>query len=216
MNRNLKMLWLALVAVFAMSAVTASNAAAEKQGQFTAEEYPAHIFAEDTDDIFTVLGQPLLCKHQTFTGVLASESTDITINPEYTKCENVNNKKQVTVTMNGCNFTFTAGTVTSATTVHGEVHITCPTGKEIEAHTYNDVAHTSVHCTLVIPPQTLPVTYTNHNGHVFLEPTEGTSVPVTGTEKGTCTAGLNIHFSSATSNLGVTVEGTESNAIDVG
>jgi hypothetical protein len=221
MIRNLKVLGLALVAVFAMSALIASTASAISQGKFTAKTYPAHIFASDTDDVFTVLGQELVCSHQTFTGVLAAASTDLTVTPEYTGCENKTNKKTATVTHNECVYTFTAGTVTSATDVHGTVDIVCPIGKEIEVHVYNNHAHTSLWCTLVIPTQAgLKVTYTNEaTGHVRIEGTEGAGNPIegiTGTAKGECTAGLNVHFTTAKYDAGVTVEGTNGNEIDVG
>jgi hypothetical protein len=218
MIRNLKALGLALVAILAM-AVFASSASAESPGIFTAKTYPAHIYAEDTDDTFTVAGNIIQCTHGTFTGVAEKASTKITIEPEYTNCTK-NGTEPATVTMNKCAYVFEVGTMTGHTEAHGSVEIECPVGKVIEVHSYtNHAAHTgnSPNCTVTIGPQTVGnVTYTNNlaTTDVFVESTDKEGIIVAAQTHGACSFGLTIN-TTGDYDAGVTVTATESNPIHV-
>ena len=118
MIRNFKVLGLALVAAFAMSAVVASAASA----QFTSNSYPTTVTAvsELGNDVFTVDGTSVECKSH-FEGTAAEATTKITITPTYTNCKAFG-FLSATVAMNGCDFVFHS---------NGEVDVECPTGKNI-------------------------------------------------------------------------------------
>jgi hypothetical protein len=214
MTRNLKALGLALVAVLAMAAFAASSASA-KQGIFTASSYPVHVFGTDNDDWFEVLENKVECDEATFTAQATGADTKLTVIPTYHKCFK-NLVEPVTVTTNGCHYTFTIGTMTSHSHGHGTVDIVCPT-KPIEVHSYaNHAAHTSKssNCTLTIGSQNnLPgVTYTNAaNGDIVVE---GEIKPAVQTH-GACSFGITINTTGLYS-AGVTVEGTSGVNIDIG
>lgn len=224
MIRNLKTLGIAVVAILAMSAMAASAASASQQGVFTAMDplaYPVHVHGTDDvvvePDSFEVLGSVVKCEVATFTGELKGRSTDLTITPTYEKCFK-NGTEPSTVTHNGCNYTFTAGTYTSAADTHGTVDIVCPVGKAIEVHTYaSHAAHTAntPNCTLTIGSvnNLTGVTYTNNAAttDVFVEGV--ISVPVQ--THGNCSGGFTIN-TTGTYRAGVTVNGTNGKAIHVG
>lgn len=216
MIRNLKTLGLALVAVFAMSAMAASAASAT-QGAFTAGVANAHIFGTDVGagDKFEVLGSTVECVTDEFTGTLAAKSTDLTITPTYKNCLK-NGTEPVTVTTNGCTFTFTVGTRTSEVDAHGSAHVVCPVTTpttQIEVHTYtNHAAHTAgtSNCTLTMGSQTVePVTYTNvaNTTKVLVEGELGVSVQT----HGACSFGLTLNVNGVYK-AGVEVEATGSTA----
>ncbi len=221
MNRNVKILGLALAAAFMLGAVTASAALAE--GKFTAKSYPAHLFGSDSNDKFTVLSQTVECKKQTFTGLLTEASESFTLTPTYGECQDTTNGKDVTITLNGCTFTPRVVAVTSKTDAHGIVDISCPAGKVIEIHFFNDKTHLKSWCTVTIPPQKgKKVTYTNKgngfrlNGGVNSTEESGEVQELEGTGKGECTLGVDVNFSTGVYDLGLALEGTEGDAIDVG
>ncbi len=166
MIRNLKALGLALVAVFAMSAVASSMASAEvtKPGLFTfgvAATELSELHAEQvgaTPDTFTLNGLALTCGTVTLTGnpvktkaspnediveanTKGSSSTDITLTPTYDKCHVViaGLTKTITVTTNDCSFVFDAKTTETKGVVSNTALTTieCPAGKKIEIHIYS-------------------------------------------------------------------------------
>ncbi len=165
MIRNLKVLGLALVAVFAMSAVAASAASAA--GSLTSDG-PVTVEATEASAKLTAFGnQKLECAATYTVGNVNSTSSPgvhkplilptsaLTIIPHYTKCSAyINNVTQgsATVTMNGCDFVLNIG-VKSGTKYPGTVDIICEVGKEIEVHVYSSVAHTTSVCTYKIPAQ---------------------------------------------------------------
>jgi len=145
MTRNFKALGLALVAVFAMSAMAASGASASS---FTAAEYPVHIQGADTSEgssKFTSIAPTITCNTATYTNTdpltiespyfepEASES--LTISPTYENCKS--GSREVTVTMNGCDYVFTTQAEGQALTSD----LVCPAGKTVTIEIYNSGAH---------------------------------------------------------------------------
>jgi len=172
MTRNLKVLGLALLAVFAFSAVAASGASAA-QAKFTcavAAGELCEIHAEQaagTTDTFTIEGvpSPLTCVIANATGFLEEsevhkkgpESPWATFTPEYKECHVVllGVTKFVTVTHNECRYTFEATKNTASTPFSADLTIICKEPKQIEIHVYNDAAHKEEICTYDVRHQTI-------------------------------------------------------------
>jgi hypothetical protein len=186
MIRNLKTLGLALVAVFAMSAVASSMASAKDLGShaglFTAgvaAGVQAKIDSEQIaagGDTFQLVesGLKLTCGTVSAQGTAITagpSSTYVKLTPTYHNCHVVvaGLTKTVTVTHNECQYTFNATTTTTESTPSGlsfdrtvDLHITCPANKHIEIHVYKEkAAELNTECTYTITPQTIlniPVT----------------------------------------------------------
>jgi hypothetical protein len=119
--KRIKILGLALVAVFAISAVAAGSASAAK---FEAETYPVTVKAEGNGQEFAVESGTINCKGK-FEGVAKEASETLKVKPEYTECKFA--ALGVTeVKMNGCEFKLHT---------NGVVDVECPTGHEIVVHT---------------------------------------------------------------------------------
>jgi hypothetical protein len=137
MTRNLKVLGLALVAVFAMSAVVSSAAQAKFHTLTTFPTTESVIFtgsALATQEFAVGSKATVKCSEVSLekASVNTDKSTSITAYPLYNKTENtceVSPFGKGTVHMNGCYYTFT-----SETDVNGlaEVHVVCPPEKVIE------------------------------------------------------------------------------------
>jgi hypothetical protein len=86
MNRNLKVLGLALVAILAMSAMVASAASA---ASFTSSQATTTIKGEQvTANTFTVNGQSVTCGITKFHGhTSATQVASVTVTPTYTECK---------------------------------------------------------------------------------------------------------------------------------
>lgn len=145
MIRNLKVLGLALAAVFAFSAVAASGAMAQTQGHLTSST-GVDFTLSGTEiagglNVFTgPLGINVKCPGSTYTGhkynvtpheFIANGETTTTITPKYVNC--VEGASPRTVNMNGCDYDIDDATTTGAVggTYGVTVDITCPVGKEI-------------------------------------------------------------------------------------
>jgi hypothetical protein len=170
MIRNLKVLGLALVAVFAMSALAASAASAQGvQGEFTTSNGTAQTLigtetgaAGSGANALTALGAKVECPGSTLTGhkfnvtphvAIPNKETTATITPHYKNCAAFNPASHpATVTMNGCDYVLHLGVTTGgvAGTYGATVDIVCPAGKVIEVHVYNNVAHTELLCTIKV------------------------------------------------------------------
>jgi len=148
MNRNLKVLGLALVAVFAMTAVLASAAQAQVKATVGASSaiLTGEVIEHPTigkSQTFTLSGgQKLSCEEVKATGTVTNGATSITASPEYSKCTAKIGSEfhLVTVTMNGCDYNFHGGVeVAGGTTFEKvEVDLVCPVGKEVEIHVYKN------------------------------------------------------------------------------
>jgi hypothetical protein len=158
MIRNLKGLGLALVAVFAMSAMAASGAQAATPtivagavGTFSGDQVGVHEF--------TVGSRALNCKKAHFSGTSALSQAELTVTFEYKECATtpvLGISFPVTVTPNGCTYTFTnlkhteEGVPPKSVDYDADVSIICPAGKKIEVHVYSNAGHTEQLCTLTI------------------------------------------------------------------
>lgn len=147
MIRNLKALGLALVAVFALSAVVASAASAQ-QGFLTSDGAVTlkgvETETEGGTNALTAFGLTVKCPGSTYTGhefnvtphkPVPSGATKITITPHYKICNVTPGNFPATVDMNGCDYDATLGATTEATPTkdtYGVTYdITCPVGQEI-------------------------------------------------------------------------------------
>jgi hypothetical protein len=172
MSRNLKALGLALVAVFALSALAASSAwAADK---FTAAKSPVVVTGTSHSDKLTLTNPHITvqCTTSSFSATYTNGATEITLDTTFTgtvqqtsgtheHCSATNPPTKATVSMEGCDFDLTGSTTgsdggaTDATT-----SLTCPAGKEVKYATNGG-------CTLTFPAQTPTeggVTYVNEPG----------------------------------------------------
>jgi hypothetical protein len=178
MTRNLKSLGLALVAVFAMSAVAASSASAVASDHFTTTKPSAFLTGVSHDNEYHVTGGPAFtCTTSKFTGTVLNNATEMTIDPEYggkfnhtphntagtdfRECNGAGG--DVTVDMNGCHYDLTGNTTgLDAGFVDATVWITCPAGQAIR------ITQLGTGVTFTIPAQTPTVggvTYTNLPNH---------------------------------------------------
>lgn len=146
MTHKVKALGLALVAVFALSAVGASAASAE----FKADSYPATLTASaESEQVFTSSTGQVRCTTLTGDATLTEESAAITTTPAYTGCTAFVGESELKakVTFNGCDYNFT----TELT------HIECPSGKNIII----EVTALNLKCYEVEPQTTSGITFTN-------------------------------------------------------
>lgn len=102
MTRKLKVLGLALVAMFAMSAVAASAQAAK----FQAAEYPASITAHsaESDNFFVTDVGVVECSTHHFEGGANEATTTLTVSPTYENCEAFGLNAEVDT--NNCQYVF--------------------------------------------------------------------------------------------------------------
>jgi hypothetical protein len=143
MIRNFKALGLALVAVFAMSAIVASAASAT-QGTLTTfpagktviatgEQTAEHEFSL-TDQL--VEGKPALtkCKKATFTGTagVTTGAESVTAHPEYSECTAFGQPANITTT--GCDYKLKVGTF-AAGAAPVTTDVTCGAGSVIKIET---------------------------------------------------------------------------------
>jgi len=164
MNRNLKALGAALVAVFATAAVLAS--AAQAQIKVTVSPSPAWLTAEviehpnigKTQTFKLAGGQTLSCEETSSVATVKNGDTSITVVPTFKKCTAVIGTEShlVTATMNDCDFVLHGGETASpgsTTFINGLVDLVCPEGKQVEMHIYKAAAgETEELCTYKIAP----------------------------------------------------------------
>jgi hypothetical protein len=153
MIRNLKTLGLALVAVFALSAVVASAASAQ-QGKFTSDG-PVTWIGEETgahfsmNNALTAFGLRVECPTSTYTGHKYEETphkfipnnvTKVTVTPHYRQvadnkdanCRAFPGNFPVTIHMNSCDYVINLGITTGGENTYGATYdIVCPPGNEI-------------------------------------------------------------------------------------
>ncbi len=175
MIRNLKAMGLALVAVFAISALTASAALAATDVFTTADTNPVLLTGVGHDHVFTTGGTKFECTTSKFAGTAQNKATTATVDPEYSgkigqtphnndgsvAAECNSSIGTVTVHMNGCHYTLTGNTTGSDSGTDATVWIACPEKEEIKITS-------STGAVIAIPSQTPTtggVTYTNVGNH---------------------------------------------------
>jgi hypothetical protein len=178
MTRIMKTLGLALVAVFAMSAV-ASSASAKDLGShaalFTAGVAAGVQAKIDSEQIavggntFTLTsGLKFTCATVKAQGVAVTagpSSTYVKVTPIYEGCHVVvaGLTKTATITHNECQYTYNLTTTTTENTPAGlsfdrtaDLTITCPANKHIEIHLYKEKsAELNTECTFTVKEQTI-------------------------------------------------------------
>lgn len=131
MTRNLKVLGLALVAMFAMSVVVASAASAAvfknpegKSAKIEASQIGTHVFS--------VEGSNVECENATFTseGEVASGTTVVRVTPVYTGCKAFG-FLNATITTTGCHYDIHMTTETSSVTFDGHIAVVCTGANKI-------------------------------------------------------------------------------------
>jgi hypothetical protein len=191
MMRNLKILGLALVAVFAMSSVAASMAAAD---QFTAEAYPT-VLTGKTDpgaaaDLFTTTTGNVNCKSSTYTGTVSAATTTVSMLPSYAECTAFGFPAVIDV--NGCTYLFH---VMGGSSTEGDVDLECTGGNQV---TVTAIGAGTTKCTVHVGSQadiTGTVKYINTGSGTTREVTLEVDIGgidyshTKGTGLGACTAG---------------------------
>jgi hypothetical protein len=189
MTRNLKVLGLALVAVFAMSAMAASSASAQK----LTSDGPVTLLGTQTgaagSNKLSAFGGKTECASAKYTGhkvnvtpheKIPSGASQATITPHYGVCNTnfIGINFSTTVDMNGCDYVFDLLTKTAVGTYPVRATVVCPAGQFIKVTLYSSGTHTSPFCTLTI----------THNpaGYLGLHATNGTGghINIAGTIKG--------------------------------
>jgi len=153
MVRKFKFLGLALVAVFAMSAVGASAASATVE--FRSEGAPVTLTGtqEGESNAFDVQFGEVKCKSAKYTGTTTTATaTTVSVAPAYAECTFAG--VATTIDMNGC--TYLLHVTNAGPPYTGVVDVVCPGGAQI-------VVTGGTKCIVDVGPQTNlgPVTYTN-------------------------------------------------------
>jgi hypothetical protein len=143
MIRNLKALGLALVAVFAMSAVAASAASAQTQGHLTSETgEPVTLIGTETGgagaNALTAFGTVAECPGSIYTGhalnsedPLESSATAGTLTAHFNQSACATGEgREVTIETNGCDITLEAGETVGQEEYEGGGELVCPLGKK--------------------------------------------------------------------------------------
>ena len=186
MTRNLKALGLAVVAVFAMSAVVASAASAQ-EGVLTVEGTQA-IHAESSEHKFTSPAGTIECTKSTFAATVESGAASATITPSYTgTCTAAG--APATVDTNGCHFVIDDVTTTGNGDYSATVDIDCSTQEGspgIVVTAFAGSSHGFKVCEITVPPQTgiSPVTVSNGAGETVV--LSGTATGIAYSKKGLC------------------------------
>jgi len=212
MIRNLKVLGLALVAVFAMSAVAASAASAAN-GVLTSTGPVTLVGDEDGTNALTgANGGVVTCSGSTVAGhkvgtteLIPSGSGEATLTPNYVNCltalSGTNHK--TTVTLNGCDYKLTIGATTAGGGYSVTADLVCPATKDVQVEVYPFAGSElgGVVCTITIQPQT---------GLTGPELTN-----VTGSPNDLTLAGAFTGIHSSQSGSGCTTESSTTDVLDV-
>lgn len=179
MIRNLKALGLALVAVFAMSAIVASAASAQGlQGELTSDG-PVTLVGTEIgaagENALTAFGGKVEAVGSKLTGhkynvtphvFIPTPVTTVTLTPDYeqSKCKHtlLGVARPCTITMNGCDYVLhiEKTTETPADTYGATIDIVCPVGQKIDLDIYPAGTLPAEHatkaqfCTVTVPAQT--------------------------------------------------------------
>jgi hypothetical protein len=157
MSRNLKALGLALIAVFALSAVVASAASAQN-GKLTSDG-PVTLFGTQTGEAklnaVSLFGGETTCMKAAYTAhkynvtpheLIVSGESSMTITPNYGTCvwRNGGIAWFATYDMNGCDYALHLGTTKAASVYNTTTTIQCPVGQHITVTLFTTAAeHTA-------------------------------------------------------------------------
>lgn len=155
MSGKSKALGLGLLATLAVSALAVTSASAEYSGHFVIEGPDANVIGTETathKTRFSVVGMEgsIECEKASYSGLIGAETVGgFTVVPKYEACKTTGTATAVTITVNGCRYTFK-----STEKVHATFLFLCEE-KPLEIHHPN--------CTITIPQQAQPssgVSYT--------------------------------------------------------
>jgi hypothetical protein len=185
MSLKLKALGLGFLAAIAVSAVVVMNVSASpidpiknpgESGHFVSDapNKKTHVIGTEGPGLnhrghlfdHSVAGE-IGCDIASYTALATGETVvSLTVSAAYDDCYTTPEgaKDSVTVTMNGCTYTFTVKKETTNNTEQ-TVHLVCPAGKKVEVHHPN--------CTTSIHPQTV------NTGFTYTKEFEGTKHVVT-------------------------------------
>ncbi|HET8862665.1 MAG TPA: hypothetical protein VFM94_05385 [Solirubrobacterales bacterium] len=164
MIRNFRALGLALVAVFALSAMTASAASAQTQGTVTTNDGTAKTLLGTVDEefltgnSFTAFKEVVECVKTKYTfhkwnvtphEAVPYKATTMTVTPHYSECYLFPGKFPATVFMNGCDYVVHIGDTTglSGNEYKATLDVVCPPNKTIQIGIYSGAAHSVRVCT---------------------------------------------------------------------
>jgi hypothetical protein len=203
MIRNLKVMGLALVAVFAFAAMSASAASAQN-GKLTST---GPVTLDGTEiagatNSFTAFGAEVKCPGSTITGhkynvtpheLIPSGAETATLTPDIIQPNCVaiegGTTHKATVTMNGCDYVLHIGETDTSKpdTYKTTVTVVCPAGKSIIVDVYFSASNENLKvCEITVGPQTPsgPPTLTDEtNGHLTLN---GTYTEIHASRSGVC------------------------------
>ena len=170
MTRNLKVLGLALVAAFAMSAMVASAASATDYWFKSANSWTVLTGSQVGSDQFTTNSGTVTCSTTSYTGSQSgTTATTVSLTPTYSGCQI--SGVSATIHTNGCFYEFHTHTKTAGTPTpyHVTTTIRCPTTTSPSHKTHQieiTVGKPTVKCTIDVPEQTIAtgVTLTNEAG----------------------------------------------------
>jgi hypothetical protein len=232
MTRNLKVLGVAMAAVFAMSALAASAAYGAAADFKVAEEGKEvagtlNTSAKSAFQTFTTSTGKITCATPGGTASLTGQSGEITAeNLSFTNCHATALKLPATVDPNGCKFRFTAGTFNGALPgSEGSVHLEgCEEGKGITVTIFSGSDEpANLGCTIHVTEQTLNgISYVNGTNAATGKEDVTIKAAVKGEIKALFTAGpknlcVNEHTETAGNYEGevtVTATNNKGNAID--
>lgn len=160
MKGKIKAVGMAIIAVFAMSAVAASGASAETL--FTADKYPVLGKGETEGEVntFTLDETQVECSDLTGEGTIEEDTPELTLATVFGECST--SGTSIKGHQNGCEFLFSAGEHVAEDTYAGSAEMVCPEGKEI----IFTLPESGSLCAVHLPPQGPlgGVTYTNVTG----------------------------------------------------
>lgn len=155
--RNLKVLGLAFMAMFALSAVMASAASAD---EFTAEKYPVTLTGKNTtaNDTFVTTTGNVNCKQAAYHGTVSGPTTKVFVTPSYNECTAFGFPAVIDV--NECQYVFNVAAGAATT---GDADLVCEKGS-VKSITVTAIGAGTVKCIVTVLPQSDilgTVTYSN-------------------------------------------------------
>jgi hypothetical protein len=134
MIRKLKTFGLALGAVLALGALSATTAPAASFHSEAAHTTLSGSQMVATDDVWTINAGTIRCGYTSYSGTTTAATTEtITVTPAYSECTAFG-FVNAPIDVNGCTYTFNAG--------NDDLIIACPVGKTITVTAFN--CHVSV------------------------------------------------------------------------
>jgi|SRR5680860_824801 len=202
MIRNLKALGLALVAVFAMSAMAASGASAQALTADGPVTLDGTEVGAPNENALTSFGGVTRCPESTYTGhkvnatpheLIPSGASEVTLTPNYNQpacvSESGGSSFSSTVEMTSCDYVLTIGATTGGEGTYGvSAAVDCAPGDAIHVTQFAGESHGFRVCSVTVPEQgglTGAHVTDQGNGHLLLK---GTFTGIEASRSGLCGA----------------------------